>query len=138
MSPVALLKAMLESSIGADAPGGVVIGPATDAKQQLGVIQLMAAGLPKEEQYAPLLWQRVQVRCVGPTLLVAEVIAGLILLRLNNTSRATVPQASTNKTWLVHSLRVIGGPSMHFDTPETWETLLFAELMVGTQPVGDI
>lgn len=136
LSIIELFREMLEEDLGADVPGGIVVGPATNDQQQLGVIQLMSAGLPRKEAYAPLLWQRVQIRCVAGSLIAADTLAGLVMVREDNRNRRVVTQDSNGHAYLVHWVSVESGPSGHFDSPTTWETLLFAEVMVGTVPVA--
>lgn len=121
----------------------VVVGPANDAQQQAGVISLMAAGLPVIEKYAPLQWHRAQARCLAGTLDVADVLAQSVQRDIHGQVRKLCFQApndlypeDTGQWFLIHLTNVVVGPSMHFDSPETWETLMFAELMIGTTPVG--
>jgi hypothetical protein len=119
------------------APGGVVVGPATDAQQQAGVVSLMGAGLPVVERYLPLQWLRVQVRCLAPTLEEADKISFLVNKELHARTRVVARQRSTDHRFLVHLMNITAGPSMHYDSPETWETLLFGEVLIGTQPIED-
>jgi hypothetical protein len=117
------------------APAGVVVGPATDAQQQAGVIQCVAAGLPNLDKYGPVQWSRVQIRCLAPTLDLADRIAQNVYPVLNGRQRLTAYQASTGRRYLVHLVNVAAGPSQHYDSPETWEALVFAEMMIGTAPI---
>lgn len=135
VSPIELLKVLTDAEMSGDLDGGTFVGPADHPSQQAGCIQFMSAGLPKEERYVPAVWQRIQVRCVSGSMMGAETIAGLFMERLNNRNRVTVTQSSNGNAYLIHVIDITSGPSMHFDTPATWEVLLFAELMVGTQPV---
>lgn len=114
---------------------GAVVGPATDAQQQEGVIQLVAAGLPVLEKYVDLQWMRCQMRCLAGTLDTAETISQKVYAEMNGRGRTIGRMASTDQRYLVHLINITAGPSMHYDSPETWETLLFAELMIGTQPI---
>lgn len=114
-------------------PVTVVVGPATDAQQQAGVIQMVSAGLPTVEKYAPIQWVRVQIRCLSGTLEYSDTIAQSVQRDLHGKFRIRARMRS-NDTWhLVHLSNISAGPSMHYDSPETWENLLFAEIMLGTQ-----
>lgn len=137
LSIIELFKNLVESEMAGDLPGGVFVGPANNTAQQSGCVQLMSAGLGRKEAYLPLQWQRIQIRCVAGTMLAAESIAGLFMLRIDNRNRITLSQASNGHDYLVHVISIEAGPSMHFDTPATWEVLLFAEMCVGTRPVDD-
>jgi hypothetical protein len=136
LSPVELLKDYLVDEIGHEVPGGIVVGPLSDEQQQKGGISVMAAGLPKREKYVPVMWQRLQLRVIAPSLDIADAIAQHAFAALDEKSRIIMTQTSTGSQYLVHYIGVSGGPSMHFDSPETWEDLLFAEVMVGTQPIS--
>lgn len=114
----------------------VKVGPANDAEKQAGIISLMAAGLPTIEKYVPIQWHRAQVRCLGPDLDTADFLSQCVHRDVHGLVRKLCYQAS-NETWyLVHLSNVTAGPSMHFDSPEVWETLLFAELQISTVPVA--
>lgn len=120
------------------APEGVVVGPTTDAQQQGGVITLSAAGLPLMEKYAPLQWMRCQIRCLAGTLDTAENMSQGVYRDLNGRHRLRCRMKSTDSWYLIHLTNVTAGPSMHYDSPETWETLLFAEILLSTDAVGAI
>lgn len=117
------------------APAGVVTGPANDDQQQRGVISIMQAGLPTIELYTPVQWMRCQIRCLAGTLAEADQISFGVNAFLHGRGRTVGRMASTDHRYLVHMINVVAGPSMHYDSPETWETLLFAELMIGTDPL---
>jgi len=137
VDPVELFMAYLDTNLAPeDAPSGTVIGPATDTQQMGGVVQLMAAGMPQLERYTPTLWQRVQIRCVAKTLEEAQHIALRVLATARGRNRVVVTQPSDGHEYLIHSMELTAGPSGHFDTPKTFEALIFAEIMVGTQPVS--
>lgn len=117
------------------APAGVVIGPTNDTQQQQGVVAFMSAGLPQVEKYASIQWMRAQVRCLAPTLAKADAIAQSVQLSIHGLVRRKARMASSGEWYLVHLCNVTAGPSMHFDSPETWETLLFAEMMISNDPL---
>jgi hypothetical protein len=136
ISPAELMADLLNRLGGDLAPSGAVVGPANDAQQQAGVLQIVDAGMPIIDQYRPVIWVRTQIRCLAGTLDEAERIARrtqLFLFGLEN--RTVVHQSSTEEDYLIHTLTVSAGPSMHFDTPETWETLLFIETCMGIDPL---
>lgn len=118
------------------APGGVVVGPSNDTQQQLGVISITAAGLPTVERYVPIVWMRAQIRCLAGTLDQAEQLAQGVQRNLHARIRLRCRQKSTDSWYLIHQANITAGPSMHYDSPETWESLLFAEVMIGTQPLS--
>lgn len=121
----------------------VVVGPANDGQQQDGVISLMAAGLPTIEKYAPLQWHRSQARCLAGDLATADLIAQCVQRDVHGVVRKVCYQtpnpaypADTGQWFLIHLSNVTVGASAHYDSPETWEYLLFAELMIGNVPVA--
>lgn len=137
LSPAELTRDILvRLSLPGLAPAGVVVGPANDTQQQNGVISITPAGLPELEMYVPVQWTRVQVRCLAGTLSDAEAIAQRVYPSLNGRNRIVARQASTDQRFLVHAINVNAGPSVHYDSPETWESLLFAEIMLSTAPLN--
>lgn len=117
------------------APMGTVVGPANDEQQQTGVISAVAAGLPVIDHYGPLQSSRVQLRCLAPTLALADLIAQGVYLFLHTLPNRTVGRmASTDRRYLIHWMNPAAGPSQHYDSPETWEALVFVEMMIGTEP----
>ena len=118
------------------APAGVVVGPASDTQQQAGVISIMSAGLPVIEKYSDLQWYRAQVRCLHGTLEFADTLAQGVQRDIHGLVRRKVHMASTDRWYLLHLCNVTAGPSMHYDSPETWETLLFAEIMLSDDPLN--
>lgn len=136
ISPAELAADILNRlSVPGFAPSGAVVGPASDIQQQAGVVSVVAAGLPVVEKYLPEQWLRAQMRCLAPVLAEAEAISQRVFERLNGQVRVVARMASTDHRYLVHLCNVTAGPSMHYDSPETWETLLFAELCISTEPL---
>lgn len=118
------------------APAGCIVGPASDAQQQAGVISAVAAGLPVIDLYGPIQWSRVQLRCLSSTLDDVDIIAQRVYLYLHTLRNRTIGRmASTDRRYLIHAMNPIAGPSQHYDTPETWEALVFVEMMIGTEPI---
>lgn len=113
----------------------VKVGPLTDEEQQTGGISIMDAGMPVVDLYAPLLWTRAQMRCVGGTLARADVMGRSIQKALNALGNRTTVEVEDGSKWLVHQVNLDGGPSMHFDSSETWEDLLFASVLMSAEPV---
>ena len=134
ISPAELAADLLERWGDPDAaPAGVVVGPTSDDQQQLGVVSLMGAGLPIIEKYVPIQWHRAQVRCLAPTLAHADAISQSVQRGYHGIVRRKARMASTGEWYLVHLCNVTAGPSMHFDGPETWECLVFVEMMIGSE-----
>lgn len=135
VSPSELLMKFINDNADGDVlPAGSVVGPADDDMQQQGVISLMDAGDTKREDYAPLLWKRVQVRCMGPSLEKCDDI-GQWAFELLNDQRWLELADERGRVWFVHLITVTVGPSHHFDSTETWESLMFANVTVGRDPV---
>lgn len=135
-SPAELLKAFIDEHADASiVPAGAVVGGADDDEQQSGVASLMDAGSQDAELYAPLLKKRVQVRCLGPTLDVADQMANYLFELLHN-QRWLILEDSQSRLWYVHTIYCSVSPSHHVDTTETRESLFFAVVTVGSDPVG--
>lgn len=117
------------------APAGAVVGPTNDVQNQAGVISCMASGLPVVDIYSPVQWMRCQMRCLSGTLGEAELISQRAYRQFNGQNRLICYQSSTAQRYLVHATRVTQGVSMHYDSPETWEALLHAELLISTDPL---
>lgn len=113
----------------------VKVGPLDDADQQSGAVSLMEAGMPVAELYAPITRSRVQIRCVAGTLTRADVIGRVVQRVLDGLGNRTQVELDDGTTWLLHTVSVDGGASMHFDSTETWETLLFASVIMSKDPV---
>lgn len=109
------------------------VGPLNDAEQQEGAVSIMAAGMPVVELYSPLVSVRPQFRCVAGTLKKANDMA--LAIQLGLPSGRQIVQQLDGDSYLVHRVNIDAGPSMHFDSEETWETLLFGEVLFGTVPV---
>lgn len=114
----------------------VRVGPTTHAEQQAGVVSVTPAGSTKINPHMPMRWARVQLRGIHHQIAQAEMIGEHVFQLLHTRHRELVTQPSSGNTYLVHNTQVIAGPSIHYDTPETWESLLFAEITVGTQPIS--
>ena len=137
ISPAELVADVLQRLGRPDiAPMGVVVGPATNAQQQGGVVQMSQAGLPAVERYVPAQWMRCQIRCLAGTLEEADQIAQKVQQSLHGKQRVIARMASTDHRYLIHLLNITSGPSMHYDSAQTWEELLFAEIMIGTDPIS--
>lgn len=130
-SPSECLKVILEDVVDFT----VKVGPLTDEEQQTGGLSIMDAGMPVVDLYAPLLWTRAQMRCVGGTLARSDVMGRTVQNVLNGLGNRTKVTTADGATWLVHQVNMDGGPSMHFDSTETWEDLLFASVLMSSVPV---
>jgi hypothetical protein len=136
ISPAELVKDILDRlCLPGIAPAGIIVGPATDEQQQAGVVQIMQAGLPVVELYVPVQHMRCQLRCLTGQLGQADTISFRVQSQLHQRKRTIGRMKSTDQRFLIHLCNITSGPSMHYDSSETWETLLFAELMIGTQPL---
>jgi hypothetical protein len=138
LSPAELAADLLNRWGSPPVPVVVVVGPANDAKQQSGVISIMAAGLPNIEKYDDTQWLRAQFRCLHGTLAQADTIAQAVQRDVHGVGRKRLYMASTDTWYLMHLSNIVAGPSMHFDSAETWEALLFAEMKISTVPINNV
>jgi hypothetical protein len=136
VSPSELLKSLLDTELPTGLiPGGVTVGPPTDTQIQAGVISIMDAGQPRTESYLPVAWYRAQMRCLAPTLEHIDRIARGAWDRLDKRNRTVVLQPSNGERYLIHLCDVGAGPSHHRDSDENYEALIFAEMLIGLDPV---
>ena len=136
ISPSELIKSVLDQELPSElVPGGVTVGPVSDAQIQAGCISIMDAGQPQHERYLPLVRVRTQVRCLAPPLAHIDRIARAVYDRLDQRERMVVVQRSTDEAYLIHSMSVAVGPSFHRDSEENFEALLFVEMLIGLDPV---
>jgi hypothetical protein len=136
VSPSELLKSLLDTELPTGLiPGGVTVGPPTDDQINAGVISIMDAGQPREELYLPLARYRAQMRCLAPTLEHIDRIARGAWDRLHQRGRTVVLQPSNGERYLIHTCDVGAGPSHHRDSDENYEALIFAEMLIGLDPV---
>jgi hypothetical protein len=133
-SPAEIFKNLVIERTARDVVKHVVVGPLSNAQQQEGGISIMDAGSGRDELYLPLAHPRLQLRCVGPSLDRSEQIGRHVAAALQDVLRFEVAQDSTGEKYLVHTC-TITGPSAHRDTEGTWEYLVFADTMMGTQPI---
>jgi hypothetical protein len=129
---MSLLSGTLDSSL---VPGGVVVGPADADQKQAGCLAIADAGMPKQERYLPLVWVRTSIRVFGPTYEATDRIARHVYEILNGRGRQLIQQDSTAETYLVHMVNVTSGPTVMTENSDTWEELLYAEALIGTDPV---
>lgn len=113
----------------------VVVGPATNEQQQAGVISVTDSGPLRSERYIPVVYPRLQIRCMAHDVSVSDRIGWHVYDILHNRHRQVVTD-STDMSWLVHRTEVLSGPSLHYDSQATWEQLLFVETMIGREPVS--
>jgi hypothetical protein len=136
LSPPELLLCLLERDVEQAICSNVIVGPATQDQQQAGVISITPAGLSTISDHMPLKWVRLQVRCIHHQLAAAEQIGEHVFQLLHTRHRELVTQPSSGNTYLVHHTKCVAGPSTHWDSAATWESLAFYELLIGTQPVS--
>lgn len=140
ISPSELLKVIMDDELDPEIVPNVVVGGADNDQQDAGVVSLMDAGTQKPELYTKLLWVRSQIRCLHPDLATVDVIGRHVydVLQEYGKKRHVVGQPSTGNLYLVNGIYVSTGPSMHKDSQETTEDLLFASVCVHSDPVGTI
>lgn len=137
ISPAELMKDYLDKHVDAAVivPENIAVGPVNKEMIDAGCIELVDAGMPKQEPPG-LVWVRSAIRCIGPTLDRVDVIGRHIWSICSNKNRVTAsmynPDGSVRDTYLIHVMKVVAGPSHHFDSEITWESLQFTEMMVGT------
>lgn len=136
VSPSELLKDFIEQYADKEViPGGVVVGGADDEQQQKGCVALMDAGNTENETGdAPLLWKRCQVRGVAGSLAQADEIGNYMFELLKNQKWLELEDSNGTK-WFVHLITMTAGPSHHLDSEETFESLSFANITVGSEPI---
>jgi hypothetical protein len=135
--PTELVKVFIEDNTDeTSVPGGVYVGAAPDDAQQQGCVSLADAGSSKpEDEGVRLLWKRVQVRAMGPTLWEAERVGKYVFDLLRSQRWLTITD-SNGHTWMVHGIYITASPSQHMDSPETWEVLGFINITIGADPVS--
>lgn len=138
-SPALMMKRLLDDELDAGViPGGVFVGGADDDAQQAGCVALMDAGSVRTDD-APLLWKRIQIRCMGRSLLQVDGIGNHVYSILKRVSQETLTRQYEDEDgylWLVHGAYPSTEPSHHIDSSETWESLLFGVVKVGEDPIG--
>lgn len=134
VSPSELLMDFISQNADKDIiPGGVVVGGADDDQQQAGCVALMDAGNTQIDE-GPLLWKRCQVRGVGSSLEEADRI-GNYMFQLLNAQKYLELEDSSGKRWFVHQIYMTAGPSHHVDSSETYESLSFCNITIGSIPI---
>lgn len=135
LSPVEVMRTLMEASIDHDVVSNFIIGPVSEKDQMTAAVQIMDAGQGAEELYLPLIRPRFQLRCVAPDLGRCEIIGRTVQYTLDALpARVVVPQPSSGESFLVHYVNVTGGPSAHRDSEGTWEYLVFADTMMDQRP----
>lgn len=134
VSPLELAIAIVEGAVERSICPNVCGGPAELAWQQEGVCSLTDAGASQTNPHMPVIWRRIQCRCVAHTMSHAEQIGMHIYSLLHTRHRELVQQPSTDQWYLVYRTQCVAEPSTHYDGPSTWESLAFYEFMVGTVP----
>lgn len=134
-----LLKKLLDddAQVRVSVPGGVVVGPATEAQQKEGAIILAESGVSRLERDVPLLRMQMTARCIAASVDRTERISAVLYDVLHAQGRQVVAQASSEQTFLVHYTFITGGPILAVGEIEgTWENVLTIEVMVGTEPIA--
>jgi hypothetical protein len=136
VSVVEVMRTYLESDgdLTQAAPGGIRVGPCSFDEQQSGCIGLMLAGRAELDTGLPLRRFRIEARCLAPELGQSETICRELERVIDSGNRVVVRQPSDGQKYLVHFMTVNGGPSCRKDSDApTWETLLFVEVLCGTE-----
>ncbi len=133
-----LMKKLLDGAaqVTEAAPGGVVVGPASEAQQKAGAIVLAEAGVSRLERDVPLLRMQLTARCIAATVSNTELISAVLYDVIHAKGRQVVSQESTGQSYLVHYTFITGGPVLAAgEIKNTWENVMTIEVMVGTEPV---
>lgn len=145
VSPLELLEVLLNELINVELvpatddagnPHPVWVGGAENTAQQDGCVVLMASGTTQSNPHLPIHWARIQVRCMAHSLSHAEQIGLHVYDLLHVRHRTVVTQPSTNNSYVIHHTECVGGPSLHFDSVTTWESLAFYLVQVNTFPIS--
>lgn len=137
VSPIELFQVLMQRDLEPSlVPGGVFVGGAPNDVQQLGCIALMDSGNTQIMPHVPLQFTRIQARCMAHTVSAVNLIAQHAKQLFEARTRELVTQPSTGNVYLVQRIVLIAGPTGHWDSPATWEELMFFEVTVGTQPVS--
>lgn len=137
ISPSELLMDYLKKNVDDSIldPNNIFVGPATKEAIEAGCLEIAEAGSPKMEPPI-LIWLRAQLRAVGPDLDTADKIGHHIRELVDQKYRIEATD-SLDRTYLIHLVRVVSAPSHHWDSTISWESLQFAEMMVGLQALSE-
>lgn len=114
----------------------VWVGGADNASQQAGCVVISKVGVVTNNPHLPIDDDRLQVRCMHHQYANAEQIGQHVLDLLHVRHRELVTQESSGHTYLIHRTQRLAGPTMHWDSETTWESLAFYEVMCGSYPVS--
>ena len=117
-------------------PENVVVGPLQLDQLKAGSVSLLDAGQPRMENFPGLVWVRGQIRILSRTLEEVDLIGRHLWGLLAHKNRIVARQTSNNSDYLIHIITVAAGPSQHYDSPITYEELMFTEMMVSTEAVA--
>lgn len=133
-----LVKYILDASaeVTAAAPGGASAEAAAQSMMDRGCVSVQNAGNSGLEQSrgAPLQRKRLAVHCYAPTEEQADRIQRAVEHAFNLVARKTV-YVSTGDGYVVHTIMVNGGPNGRRENATTWDEFMFAEALVGNQPL---
>lgn len=135
ISPAELMMSLVRSRTSEDIVPNIAVGPLSEEAKREGGVSIVTAGNAAEESTDLVIRPRIQLRCVSGSLATAEQMARHVTLQIHGLGRTVVQQPSSGDEYLIHWVRVTGGPSDHFDTAESFEGLMFADTMIGTTPI---
>lgn len=131
VSPCEILEVLLNGAMDAEiVPFGCVVGPVSDQQAQGGVVSLTEGGATSVDTYVPIIWARIQIRCLAPTLATVDAIGFHVAACVFDMRRIVVTTPSTGQSWLVYGVTMATMPSHHYNTAEDFEALMYVTLGV--------
>lgn len=113
----------------------VLWGALSEDQQTEGGVSILDAGLASVDRYAPVAGIKLRLRCMAPSLAQADQMSGYVTRLLHQRNRTVLSQPSTGVSWLVHLFNITGKANTTYIAPYLWDSSLFLEIRVGTQPV---
>jgi hypothetical protein len=133
LQPASLFQSLIEADLNGSSPaGGVIVGPVNQDQITAGCIRITQLGEAKEERYVPVLYARLEIRVLAPSLATVDELAQKLKALYNDRNRVTVTQGSNGLRYLVHSIGVDSGPTPQYNSPEYFASLIRTRLMIGT------
>ena len=117
------------------AAGGVFWGPASEDAKQLGCISITEIPDASPEATGLVVRARLTVRCTAPSVEHGERLYREVCKALDwYGGRLVLAQPSWGRSVVLHSLRVVGGPTNRPSDPQSnvWEGSMTIEALIGT------